>query len=150
MPITEPACDRSESEREAGGDDVCLTGEVRRGVIDHAAPGQNLGQTPVHDLHFTEAADHHVGGLQVAVDDVAQVAEGFTGASSSTPPDRSGRRIEPIVAASVSSAGWVCAGEPESAGRPTFKVWVGSQKVQCPTAAVARRPSKTPRCRRSS
>src|SRR5690606_27360442 len=35
----------------------------------------NLGDAPVHDLHFAEAADHDVGRLQVAVDHAAAVGE---------------------------------------------------------------------------
>ncbi len=52
-----------------GGDDRLRLGELTGlGVVDHAAARQDLGQTPVHDLDLAEAADHHVGGLQVAVD----------------------------------------------------------------------------------
>ena len=40
----------------------------------------DLGQTPVHYLHFAEGADHDVGGFQIAVQDAAAVgiADGLT------------------------------------------------------------------------
>ena len=43
------------------------------GIGGDAAPGQDLGQAPVHHLHLAEAAHHHVGGLEVAVDHPAGV-----------------------------------------------------------------------------
>ena len=39
-----------------------------RGVVDDTAAWQDLCQAPVHDLNLAERADHHVGGLQVAMD----------------------------------------------------------------------------------
>ena len=37
---------------------------------------QDLGQPPVHDLHFAEVADHHIRGFQVAVDHLVRVGVG--------------------------------------------------------------------------
>src|SRR5262249_9530993 len=37
---------------------------------------QYLGQPPVHDLHFPEAPYHHIGWLEVAVDDVVGMGVG--------------------------------------------------------------------------
>ncbi len=60
-----------------GRDDRALhIGFARRGIVDHAAFGQDFGETPVHDLHFAEVADHHVGGLQIAVDHVPRMGVG--------------------------------------------------------------------------
>ena len=39
-------------------------------------PRQDLGQAPVHHLHLAERADHHVRGLQVAVDHAPRVRVG--------------------------------------------------------------------------
>ena len=38
------------------------------GIVDRAPARQDLGQAPVHHLDLAEAAHHHVGRLQVAVD----------------------------------------------------------------------------------
>ena len=49
-------------------------GRLRVGSASAASRArQHLGQPPVHDLHLAEAADHDVGRLQVAVDDVVGV-----------------------------------------------------------------------------
>ena len=37
---------------------------------------QQLGESPVHDLHFTEGSYHHVRGLEVAVDNITRVRVG--------------------------------------------------------------------------
>ena len=48
----------------------------RRGVVGHAAAGQDLGQAPVHHLHLAERAHHHVRRFQVAVDHAPGVGVG--------------------------------------------------------------------------
>ena len=70
MPSTEPACDRSRVRAAPGrGDDrLVASGLAGRRVVGDAAPGQDLGQAPVHHLDLAERADHHVRRLQVAVD----------------------------------------------------------------------------------
>src|SRR5690606_30599712 len=45
------------------------------GVAGAELPADNFGDTPVHDLHFTEATDHDVRRLQVTVDNAAVVGE---------------------------------------------------------------------------
>ena len=51
--------------------------EVRRSVSGFVGRrGQVFGQSPVHHLHFAERPDHHVGGLQIPVQDIATVGEG--------------------------------------------------------------------------
>ena len=45
----------------------------RRSAWSRACRLEDLGQPPVHDLDLAERADHHVGRLQVAVDDAVGV-----------------------------------------------------------------------------
>ncbi len=89
-------------------------GFVRRDGLEH------LGQAPVHDLHFTEAADHDVAGLEITVNDttrmrvsdrlahllensqeprpvVAQVCARFEQTGQRAAPDEFHREVRPLV-----------------------------------------------------
>ena len=44
---------------------------------------EHLGDAPVEDEHFAEAADHHVGRLEIAMHDAARVREGDGSATRS-------------------------------------------------------------------
>ena len=62
--------------------------------------GEHLGQAPVHHLHLTEAADHHVGRLEVAVDDTPGVGVGHRLADLLEDPQEARqvlRRIGPLL-----------------------------------------------------
>jgi hypothetical protein len=60
-----------------GGDDGLLGDHLAgRGVVGRPSFGQDLGQAPVHYLDLAERADHHVGGLEVAVDHAPGVSVG--------------------------------------------------------------------------
>ena len=79
VPITEPACERSGSSEPLGPwrSRVSWRSSLPAScVVGDAAPGQDLGQAPVHHLDLAEAADHHVRRLQVAVDHAAGVGVG--------------------------------------------------------------------------
>ena len=79
-------CTRASQHRAGCGRRRCPSGcapSERRLVVGLAAaasspapPGQDLGQAPVHHLHLAERADHHVRGLQVAVDHASGVGVG--------------------------------------------------------------------------
>ena len=45
-------------------------------ALCYLTAGFQAGQPPVHDLDFTEGADHHVGRFQIAVDDALRMREG--------------------------------------------------------------------------
>ena len=113
VPITEPASERSASvPLRAVAITVSSASSLPASrVVGRAAPGQDLGQAPVHHLDLAEGADHHVGGLQVAVDhppgvgvghrlgDIARRSPG-TGAGPSAGSGRSARssaRVRPLT-----------------------------------------------------
>ena len=83
--MTLPARERSESEAlRAVAMIVSSLGAAGGGVVGRAALGEDLGEAPVHHLDLAEGADHHVRGLQVAVDHPPRVGIG----------DRLGDRLE--------------------------------------------------------
>ena len=49
---------------------------LRRGLVGDAPLGEDLGQSPVHDLDLAEGAHHHVRRLQVAMDHPPRVGIG--------------------------------------------------------------------------
>ena len=51
-------------------------GVARLDLVGDAASTQDLGQSPVDDLHLAERSNHDVGGLQVAVNDALRVGVG--------------------------------------------------------------------------
>ena len=68
MPSTEPACEAYVSDVLRAVSTIVSRSVFGRALVDHGRRAQDLGQAPVHHLHFAEAADHHVVGLEVAMD----------------------------------------------------------------------------------
>ncbi len=75
VPSTLPACvnEPSSSRSERTSVPPVVSMGLARAPAGRA---EDLGQSPIHDLHLAEGADHDVAGLQVAVDDPVGVRIG--------------------------------------------------------------------------
>ena len=56
--------------------DIVAAGKDRLLLVGHTTLVEHLGQTPVHDLHLAETADHDVRRFQVPVDHAPSVGVG--------------------------------------------------------------------------
>ena len=76
VPSTLPACVNEPSESRRLDRSASPPPSPRGRPASAGRRRQHLGQSPVHDLHLAEAAHHHVGRLEVAVNDAVGVGVG--------------------------------------------------------------------------